>query len=45
MLEWLVLLVVHAYDLIYGGSQLLVAAAAPPFEALPLQGLIEGFLI
>ena len=28
----------HAYDLILGGSQLLVAAGAPPFEALPLQG-------
>ena len=28
----------HAYDLIFGGSQLLVAAGAPPFEALPLQG-------
>jgi hypothetical protein len=28
----------HAYDLILGGSQLLVAAGAPPFEELPLQG-------
>ena len=28
----------HAYDLILGGSQLLIAAGAPPFEMLPLQG-------
>ena len=28
----------HAYDLLFGGSQLLVAAGAPPFESLPLQG-------
>jgi hypothetical protein len=35
---------VHAYDLIYGGSQLLVAAGAPPFEALPLQGQAVAIL-
>ena len=28
----------HAYDLLFGGSQLLVAAGSPPFESLPLQG-------
>ncbi|KAL7449675.1 hypothetical protein ACHAWC_001721, partial [Mediolabrus comicus] len=35
---------VHAYDLIYGGSQLLVAAGAPPFEALPVQGQAVAIL-
>ena len=32
----------HAYDLILGGSQLLVAAGAPPFEMLPfaVQGIV-----
>eukprot|EP00581_Thalassiosira_minuscula_P036052 CAMPEP_0184447180 /NCGR_PEP_ID=MMETSP0740-20130409/3490_1 /TAXON_ID=385413 /ORGANISM="Thalassiosira miniscula, Strain CCMP1093" /LENGTH=125 /DNA_ID=CAMNT_0026816743 /DNA_START=1 /DNA_END=378 /DNA_ORIENTATION=+ len=28
----------HLYDLFLGGSQLLVAAGAPPFETLPLEG-------
>ena len=30
--------VAHFFDLIFGGSQLIVAAGAPAFESLPLQG-------